>query len=217
MKTYLVRLLNRAPHLYAWEKEYKLKGKLWRGVSTSFDFASFLPTGVKVLELGCGDGKTLAALVAADFQVTGVDVSPTAVNLAKEKIGVKVKFVVGDVCRLPFKGKSFDAVVAIHVFDHLTESERKLAVEEAKRVLKPGGILFFEGFSVKDFRFGKGIEVEPKTFRRKNNVWYHYFSLVEVKKLFFDFELVNCAEECVSRSISGQKVDRCTVKFIGKK
>ena len=217
MNSYLSSLLKSSPHLYAWEKEYKLKGKLWRGMSTSFDFATYLPTGAKVLELGCGDGKTLAALVAGEFQVTGIDVSPTAVNLAKEKIGDKAKFVVGGVCSLPFKRKSFDAVVAIHVFDHLTENERKLAVKEAKRVLKPGGVLFFEGFSVKDFRFGKGVEVEPKTFRRKNNVWYHYFSLVEAKRLFFDFELVNCAEECASRSISGQKVDRCTVKFIGKK
>ncbi len=217
MNSYLSSLLKRSPHLYAWEKEYKLKGKLWRGISTSFDFVSYLPTGAKVLELGCGDGKTLAALVAGDFQMTGLDVSPTAVDLAKEKIGSKAKFVVGNACHLPFKVNYFDAIVAIHVFDHLTENERKLAVEEVKRVLKPGGVLFFEGFSVKDFRFGKGIEVEPKTFRRKNNLWYHYFSLTEVKRLFFDFELVNCVEECVSRSISGQKVDRCAIKFIGKK
>ncbi len=219
MDRYLSSLLASAPHLYAWEKEYKLKGKLWRGVSTSFDFNSVLPQRAKVLELGCGDGKTLAALVNADsnFKVTGIDISPTAVQLAKEKIGSKAKLIVGNVCDLPFKANYFDAVIAIHVFDHLTNNKRKKAVKEAKRVLKKKGLFLFEGFSTADFRFGKGIEVEANTFRRANNVWYHYFSVDEAKKLFGELKLISCVEECASRSIAGEKVNRCAVKFIGTK
>ncbi|MFH0713092.1 MAG: class I SAM-dependent methyltransferase [Candidatus Micrarchaeota archaeon] len=216
MDGYLSRLLERAPHLYAWEKEYRAKGKLWRGVGDSFDFA-LLPRGCKVLELGCGDGKTLSSLVSRGFKVTGIDISPSAVELAKEKVGKKAKLIVGDVCDLPFAANSFDAVVAVHVLDHLSEKERKVAVSEIQRVLKKGGVLFFEGFSKQDFRFAKGIEIERNTFRRGNNVWYHYFSLVEAKRLFSKFKLVEAKEKVDARSVAGLKVNRAVVQFIGRK
>ena len=54
--------------------------------------------------------------------------------------------------------------------------------------------MFFEGFSKKDFRFGNGVEVEKNTFRRGNNVWYHYFSLPEVRKLFGEFGTLESRE-----------------------
>ncbi len=213
MNTYLLSLLTRAPHLYAWEKDYKMRGGLWRGVSV-FDF-SFIPTSAKVLELGCGDGKTLSALVANGFNVTGIDVSPSAIKLARKKIGKKAKLVVGDVCDLPFEKNSFDAVIAVHVLDHLSQKERKIAVAEIKRVLKKNGVIFFQGFSKNDFRFGAGEKVEKNTFRRKNNVWYHYFSTLDVRRLFYSFEVVELREERVEKT--RLKVKRCVVKFLGRK
>lgn len=216
MDDYLSRLLERAPHLYAWEKEYKAKGKLWRGVGDSFDF-SLLSSGCKVLELGCGDGKTLSSLVSRGFKVTGIDIAPSAVVLAREKVGRNAKLIVGDVCDLPFAANSFDAVVCVHVLDHLTAKERKIAVKEITRVLKKSGVLFFEGFSKRDFRFAKGIEVERNTFRRGNNVWYHYFSLVEVKRLFKQFKVIAARKKVEVRSVAGLKVNRAVVQFIGRK
>ncbi len=215
MDDYLSKLLKRAPHLYAWEKDYKMRGELWRGPFLSFSFQNYLPAGAKVLELGCGDGKTLTSLITSGFKVTGIDVSPSAIKLARKKVGRKAKLVVGDVCGLPFSHGSFDAVVAVHVLDHLTASERRKAVIEINRVLKKGGLLFFEGFSQNDFRFANGVVVEKNTFRRKNNVWYHYFSVAEVKRMFKGFEVVEVREECVEKT--RQKVKRCVVKFIGIK
>ena len=167
-----------------------------------------------MLELGCGDGKTLSALIASGFKVTGIDVSPSAIKLARKKTGRKAKLVVGDVCALPFSAGAFNAVVTIHVLDHLSNVERKKAIVEIERVLKKGGLVFFQGFSCGDFRFGNGVLVEKNTFRRKNNVWYHYFSVAEVKRLFKGFKVVELREECVEKT--RQKVKRCVVKFVGQ-
>ncbi len=191
-----------------------MRGPLWRGPSVSFSFQGFLPTGAKVLELGCGDGKTLSKLVTSGFNVTGIDVSPNAVKLAQEKVGGNAKLVLGNVCSLPFPANSFDAVVAVHVFDHLSAKERQKAIREVKRVLKRNGLLFFQGFSKSDARFGKGIQVEENTFRRKNNVWYHYFSVVEVKRLFSGFKVVKLVDECSEKT--RKKVKRCVVKLVGQ-
>ncbi len=212
MDAYLVSLLKRAPHLYAWEKDYKMRGELWRGPFLSFSFQDFLPAGAKVLELGCGDGKTLASLISNGFKTTGIDVSPSAIKLARKKVGRKAKLIVGNICDLPFSANSFDAVVAVHVLDHLSSIERRKAVIEIARVLKKGGLIFFQGFSQNDFRFGNGELVERNTFRRKNNVWYHYFSIAEVKRLFNCFKIVEGREACVEKT--RQKVKRCVVKLI---
>ncbi len=215
MDAYLSDLLKRAPHLYAWEKDYHTRGSLWRGPFSSFSFCNYLPLGAKVLELGCGDGKTLSSLCTGGFKVTGIDVSPSAIKLAKRKVGRKARLIAGDVCELPFEDNCFDAVVAVHIFDHLSEKERKKAVREAKRVLKKSGLVFFQGFSLNDHRFGNGEEVEKNTFRKKNNVWYHYFSVGEVEKLFAGFEAVEIGEKCVEKTRN--KLKRCVVKFVASK
>ncbi len=214
MDSYLRKLLKR-PHLYAWEKDYRIRGALWRGPFLSFSFWDFLPPGARVLELGCGDGKTLSALCGAGFEVTGIDVSPTAVKFAGKKTGKKARLIVGDVCKLPFRDNSFDAVIGVHVFDHLSQTERTSAANEATRVLKPGGLLFFQGFSVNDDRFGSGVEVEQNTFRRKNNVWYHYFSLEEVENLFRGMAVMQLQEKCSEKT--RLLIKRCVVRFIGRR
>lgn len=218
MQNYLQVLLKRAPHLYAWEKDYRMRGSLWRGPFLGFDFSQIISSGSKVLELGCGDGKTLAMLVSAGFNVTGIDVSPSAINLARKKVGgKKARLFVGDVCNLPFSPNSFDAVVAVHVLDHLTAKERRKAAAECRRVLKKNGLLLFQGFSSRDLRFGQGKKVELRTFRRQNNIWYHYFTSGEVKKLFEGFELVELQEHCRERKLGGKNVERCVVKLIARK
>jgi len=218
MQEYLRALLKRAPHLYAWEKDYRMRGNLWRGPFLGFNFSEIIPRKAKVLELGCGDGKTLFMLVSAGFKVTGIDISPSAISLARKKVGGrKAKLVVGDVCNLPFAANSFDAIVAVHVFDHLTSAERKKAATECSRVLKKNSLLLFQGFDSKDFRFGQGKKIELRTFRRANNIWYHYFTSAEVKKLFSKFELIELQEHCRGRKLGGKNVERCVIKLIARK
>lgn len=195
-----------------------MRGNLWRGPFLGFNFSEIIPAGAKVLELGCGDGKTLAMLVSAGFKVTGIDISPSAITLARKKVGeTKARLVVGDACSLPFRAGEFNVVVAVHVFDHLTTTERKKAAAECKRVLKKNGLLLFQGFSARDFRFAQGKKVELRTFRRANNIWYHYFASSEVKKLFSKFELVELQEHCRERKLGGRHVERCVVKLIARK
>ncbi|HII38410.1 TPA: class I SAM-dependent methyltransferase, partial [Candidatus Micrarchaeota archaeon] len=176
-----------APHLRAWERDYRSRGKVWRGTT------GFAPPELKgrVLELGCGNGKTASALsLSKGVELHAIDCSPTAVRLCAEL----VKRVGGNACvreanglELPFEDGFFDAVVCFHYAGHLPANERVKAVGEAKRVLKRGGKLFFKEFGASDFRFGKGTQVENATFKRGNGVLTHYFSEEEVHGLFADF------------------------------
>jgi SAM-dependent methyltransferase len=178
---------GRKEDLLAWNREYREKGRIWRGAPAKL---ADLPSGSRVLELGCGNGKTLAAMLKRPWRIAALDLSPLAVRLGGE-IAASLKdapseadLLVADVASLPFQDAVFDAVFAFHVIGHLREKDRRRAAREAARVLKADGCLFFLEFGVEDMRAGKGEEVEADTFRRGGGVLTHYFSEAEVLELF---------------------------------
>ena len=91
-----------------------------------------------VLDAGCGTGGLLRRLHAAQpaWQLTGLDFSPLACELARERTGGEV--VQGSVAALPFADAMFDAVVSCDVVCQVTDPAT--AVREFHRVLRPGGV-----------------------------------------------------------------------------
>jgi ubiquinone/menaquinone biosynthesis C-methylase UbiE len=174
------------PGTGAWEEEYTRKGILWSGVTHDLPE---LPVGSRVLELGCGNGKTLPHMIQRGWNVTALDSSQKAVALSRNLVkgSSPAEIMVADARHIPVKDTTFDAVFAIHVVGHLHEPDREEIVREVTRVLKPGGIVFFCDFSTGDVRFGKGHASEPSTFIRGTKIITHYFSRQEVKDLFSGF------------------------------
>ena len=92
--------------------------------------------GRLVLDLGCGKGRFAARLRALGAIVVGLDRS--SAMLAGGAGGARVR---GSARRLPFASESFDAVVAVEVFEHLAPVDLSPSLVEAARVLRPGGRL----------------------------------------------------------------------------
>jgi SAM-dependent methyltransferase len=92
---------------------------------------------LRILDAGCGTGGLLANLATPAWKV-GVEISSQGVRLSRSR-GL-AHLVQGSVSALPFADRSFDAVVSIDVLCHSRVEERQ-ALEEAARVLRPGGIL----------------------------------------------------------------------------
>ena len=155
-----------------WENDYEKRGPRWGGASY---LLPEIQAGSLVLETGCGNGKTLVSLGP---DVIGIDISQSAVEQAGPSA------LVGDICFLPFKDAVFDVVFCWHVLGHLSLSKRKTVVGEMLRVLKPGGMFYFKDFSRNDFRFGKGVEVEPSSFLRGDGIITHYFEPEELASFF---------------------------------
>ena len=94
----------------------------------------------RLLDLGCGGGANAVALADRGWTVTGVDVSPAQLDLARAR-GIDV--VQADAAALPFEDASFDAVVSM--FTHTDMDDFAGAAHEASRVLRPGGALAYLG------------------------------------------------------------------------
>jgi ubiquinone/menaquinone biosynthesis C-methylase UbiE len=98
-------------------------------------------TPLRVLDLGCGTGRTLAQIHRAlpDAKLTGVDLSPFYLESARAEVGSSALLLTGNAESLDLPSQSFDAVVSVFMFHELPKNARRKVWAEALRVLRPGG------------------------------------------------------------------------------
>ena len=100
----------------------------------------------KILDIGCGAGFLSNYLGEQGNEVFGLDMSKESLEIAKKHdFTRKVNYQYGDAYSLPFADQTFDVVCAMDFLEHVEEPQR--VIEEASRVLKPGGVFFFHTFS----------------------------------------------------------------------
>jgi SAM-dependent methyltransferase len=104
--------------------------------------------GQAVLEVGCGAGVDLARFAKGGARVTGVDLTQSAIDLARanfEQQGLAGDLRVADGEALPFPDAQFDLVFAHGVVQYTANPQR--LVDECRRVLKPGGLAIFQVYN----------------------------------------------------------------------
>ncbi|MEO7413917.1 MAG: methyltransferase domain-containing protein [Opitutaceae bacterium] len=105
--------------------------------------AKFLPRASRVdlVDAGCGTGGLIRRSKAShpQWRWTGVDLSPIACGLARERVGENTPIVEGSVTALPLADASCDVVTSLDVIYHVDDDEA--ALREFHRILRPGGIV----------------------------------------------------------------------------
>lgn len=123
---------------YEAARERGLRERERQAVDRYFD-----PAG-RVLDLGCGAGRTSAVLAAEGYETVGLDISRQMLGLAVEA-DPGVTYAAGDAARLPFADETFpNALFSHNGLDQLRpESVRINGLREIHRVLEPGGYFAF--------------------------------------------------------------------------
>lgn len=107
---------------------------------------SHLKPHSKVVDLGCGAGFLTSALALAGHSVTGVDLSKGSLEIARMGArGHSVTYLEADAAATPLPSHSFDVVCAMDLLEHVTNP--KQVIQEAARLLRPGGLFFFHTFN----------------------------------------------------------------------
>ncbi len=157
----------------------------------AMELAATLAPRSRVLDLGCGAGRHLAALAEASHRAIGVDLATEGLARCRRRLeGETLPAILAraDFRRpLPFRDASFDAVLAIKSINHARPEEVALAFAEALRVLRVGGRFVASVIASTDARCGDGREIAERTFVHdrppEEGVVHHYFTEAELRSL----------------------------------
>lgn len=106
----------------------------------------YIPYEGTVLDMGMGEGRNAVFLAQKGYKVTGVDISSVAVKkayLLAQEFGVKIKGVVASLEDYKIPPNTFDAIICFYYVD-------RSLVEKMKSWLKPGGILIYEAYTIRE-------------------------------------------------------------------
>lgn len=129
----------------------------------------------EILDMGCGAGFLSNDLALAGHSITGIDLSTSSLKVAESRDQTKtVRYQQGDVYHVAFPRESFDVVVAMDLLEHVSDPQK--VISEATRILRPGGLFFFNTFSKNPLAWLiaiKGVEWFVKNTPKD----YHVYSL----------------------------------------
>lgn len=98
----------------------------------------------RILEIGCGTGLLSEYLLRQrpELNIAGIDISPEAIKVAKIKLAKykNARFEIGDTLRITCPDNYFDAVIGNSILHHVPLD---IACKEVRRVMKPGGVIWF--------------------------------------------------------------------------
>ncbi len=155
-------------------------------------FASLRGSSGKLLEVGCGIGVDSIQLAKCGFDVTAVDLTEHALEIAKDyaaQRNVSIDFQLGNAEGLSFPDEHFDAVYSFGVLHHTPDIEK--AVAEVRRVLRPGGkayvMLYHRDSLVNLVHRTFRLPYESPRDRSDHCPVVYTFSRKQVRRLFGDF------------------------------
>jgi cyclopropane fatty-acyl-phospholipid synthase-like methyltransferase len=158
----------------------------------------------KTLDIGCGAGNYSIYLACRGFDVTGIDISHAAIELAKanaQKKGVACNFIVADVLACsPGISETFDFAYDWEVLHHVFPENREKFIMNVKRLMNPGGQYLSVCFNVNDPCFdGTG------KYRQTPMGTVLYFSSLEELRMLY--EICFKIQELKTLNIKGKRME----------
>jgi SAM-dependent methyltransferase len=121
----------------------------------------------RAVELGCGPGNNLALYGAYGWTLTGVDISPAALDDCRWNLGETAQLIEADLAAgLPSLGEApINALLIPNLLCYLRDTEARAVLSAARSRLAPGAEVFVRTRLVDDYRFGRGVEEEADGWR----------------------------------------------------
>jgi SAM-dependent methyltransferase len=154
-------------------------------------FAALVGQSGTICDAGCGPGHVTRFLADCGATVTGIDLSPEMVRVARTR-HPDLNFRPGDLRALDFAPGSWDGLVAFYSIIHLTPEDRPRAWREFHRVLRPGGRLLLA------FHIGAETVHLDEWWGHRVSVDFHFLSPGEISAQLAAAGFV--VDECLERA-----------------
>lgn len=142
----------------------------------------------KILIPGSGYGRNAIPFLAEDFQVSGIEISRTAIELAIENNIIFPVFN-GSVLHMPFSNEIYDGIFSYALLHLFNKHERKKILHACYAQLKNKGFMIFSVISVKADMFGKGTKISGNRYKMPNGLNVFFYDAGSIEKEFNKFGL----------------------------
>jgi SAM-dependent methyltransferase len=181
-----------------WESVYKNDDKMW-GENPTDNAVNVLKLFQKnqiksVLIPGFGYGRNAKVFYDQGFNVTGIEISRTAIERARTYFGSDVTIYHGSVKDMPFDNSRYESIYCYSLIHLLDKVDRLKLIQDCYLQLIPNGIMVFVALSINDKRFGVGDKVRKNTFRSPNGLQLYFYNEASIKKEFGRYNVIELKE-----------------------
>jgi SAM-dependent methyltransferase len=143
---------------------------------------------------GFGYGRNGKNFTSNGFKVTGIEISETAIDLAKKHYGDTVKVYHGSVSAMPFDQELYDGIFCYALIHLLSARERVKLIKDCYNQLRLGGYMVFIAISKRTTAYGEGKQLSKDRFLTKHGVKLFFYDSDSIQKEFGNYGLVEAKE-----------------------
>ncbi|WP_020529273.1 class I SAM-dependent methyltransferase [Flexithrix dorotheae] len=184
-----------------WEESFIEKREMWgfepaKSAVLAKDF--FIEKSVKnVLIPGIGYGRNAQILKENGIAVTGIEISKTAIDLARKHYGTDMPIYHGAVSEMPYDRKKYDGIFCYALIHLLDKEERAKLIQDCYNQLAPNGYMIFTAVTKDTPNFGKGKFISKDRYEFHQGVKIFYYDEMTVQAEFREagiFEIMEVKE-----------------------
>ena len=199
-----------------WDSRFKEEGALWKfepSDSAIIALDLFKSNGInKILIPGFGYGRNAKLFYDNGFNVTGIEISKSAIDLAKSN-GLDCLIHHGSVVLMPFDSEQYNGIFCYALLHLLNKTERRFFLKSCFNQLKSGGLMIFTVVSKQANMFGNGKLLSKDRFQIMKGLNVFFYDSESINKEFADVGLLEFKDidEPIKHMI-GQEPLKC--KFV---
>ena len=196
-----------------YDERYECPGYYWGKVpsATCYRVLQMLPPDrpLKLLDIGCGEGRNAIFFARNGYQVTAFDASPKGIEKTKQladDAGVPIEAFIANINEFQLT-ESFDVIFSTGVLQYIPQERRKDLFENYRKYTSPGGLNVFSVFVKKPF-----IEKAPDA-EQTSNKWISG----ELLTYYHDWKIEYCTEDIFDCMSSGVPHQHAVNRIIARK
>lgn len=196
-----------------WEAAFRDKKEMWGlepAKSTVLTNDFFISNNVKnVLIPGIGYGRNAQAFRDNGMTVTGIEISETAIEIAKKHFGNDLTIYCGSVTEMPFDNREYDGIYCYALIHLLDKNERAKLIQDCYNQLAEGGFMVFTTITKEAQTYGQGTSIGKDRFEMFGGVKMFFYDreaieeefgktgLFEISEVYesYPFYLIKCKKD----------------------
>ncbi len=181
-----------------WEKAFKEQQEMWGlepAICTVLAKDFFVEQHVKnVLIPGIGYGRNAAIFMKNGMTVTGIEISQTAIDLAKKHFGNDIIIYHGSVTEMPFDKDLYDGIYCHALIHLLDKTERSKLIKDCFEQLSENGLMVFTTVTKEARIYGQGNFVEKDRFEIFDGLKMFFYDKETIQEEFGKAGLLEISE-----------------------